>query len=105
MNNPSMAFGDIRTAQNVDSNVTPFNNRRGNKPQPNAYINFYLTRADGTETKIDTGLRLVFSDKDPGQKQLAEILQTEEGKRWFLQNVDVRCVIVSDKPKAAFDFT
>lgn len=64
-----------------------------------AYINLGLGRADGSNFKVDRGLRLYFSDEN--QRALAEMLQTPEGVEKFKQALVVNCNIIGDKPKAS----
>ena len=69
--------------------------------KPDAYINISLPRADGTNGKVDSrGLRLFFSR--PGEEDLANFLQTEEGIKWFRANAVITCNIVTGVEKAGF---
>ena len=77
-----MAF-DIPNSGNVQTG----NFRRDRKVD--AYINLSLPRTNGQQGKIDRGLRLYFDD--PAQKQLFELLQTEEGVERFKSALIVTC--------------
>lgn len=102
-NNQPLIFGHQPAAVNQPAATQGNFSGRNAKPV-SAYINVSLPRSDGSVMKIDRGLRLYFDDKDPGQQQLAEFLQTPEGVEWFRTNMVVSCNVVTDEPKTGFDF-
>lgn len=67
-------------------NVAPIGKQR---KQADAFINLALPRAEGGNSKIGDGIRLYFDDA--GQKQLAELMQTEEGIKRFRDAVIITC--------------
>jgi hypothetical protein len=98
MANQELVFG-----QPVGDNVAPINgtqNKRGSGRAVGAYINIALPRTDGTDGKIDRGLRLYLDDE--AQVNLANALQTPEGLAAFKEKLIVSCNIVTTE-KAGFD--
>lgn len=71
---------------------------------PDSYVNIAIPLKDGSNSKIDRGLRLYFDRKDGAQhKALTEMLQTPEGIEKFRAAIVITCNYANVE-KAEFAF-